>query len=150
MALLLEDLSDHLPTLTLLKQTKVTNKEHLYFETQNLNDKKLATVKGMLYDVDWMKLLCAKSCSENFNIFCKNVKDTLDFVAPIKEVRISPKRRYTEPSMTKGLETTSRRKVELYEKSLSKNSDATDKLLYDEYRNKYNSLKCKLMQKLLC
>ena len=100
-ALLLEDLSDHLPTLTLWKQTKVTNKEPLYFETQNLNDKKLATVKSMLYDVDWMTLLCAKTCSENFDIFCKKVKDTLDLVAPIKEVRISSKRRYVEPWMTK-------------------------------------------------
>ena len=41
-ALLLEDISNHLPILTLLKQTKVTNKEPLYFESRNLNDAKLA------------------------------------------------------------------------------------------------------------
>ena len=46
--LLLEDLSDHLPTLALLKQTKITNKEPLFFETCKLNENKLGLVKKTL------------------------------------------------------------------------------------------------------
>ena len=44
-ALLLENMSDNLPILTLLKQTKVTNKEPLYFESRHLNDAKLAKIR---------------------------------------------------------------------------------------------------------
>ena len=56
-ALLLENMSDHLPILTLLKQTKVTNKEPLYFESHHLNDAKLARIRHKLFEVDWFSLL---------------------------------------------------------------------------------------------
>ena len=38
-AIILDDMSDHLPTLALLKQTKLLDKEPLEFESQNLTDK---------------------------------------------------------------------------------------------------------------
>ena len=39
--ILLSDISDHLPSLVLLKQTKLLNKEPLKFVTRNLNEQKL-------------------------------------------------------------------------------------------------------------
>ena len=91
-ALLLEDLSDHLPVMALLKQTKLSSKEPLTFETRNLSEHKLNVVKNKLYGIDWIILLDSDSCSENFDIFSAKVNKILDTVAPIKEVRISSKR----------------------------------------------------------
>ena len=90
-ALLLEDMSDHLPIFTLLKQTKVTNKEPLYFESHNLNDAKLARIKHKLFEVDWLSLLKNGTCSENFESLCNKVKEIMDTVTPVKEIRISSK-----------------------------------------------------------
>ena len=50
--IILNDLSDHLPTLALLKQTKITDKLPLEFESRNLNEKKMSQIKHKLYNVN--------------------------------------------------------------------------------------------------
>ena len=44
--ILLEDTPDHMPTLVLMKQTKLRNKKPLCFESRSLNDVKLARIKN--------------------------------------------------------------------------------------------------------
>ena len=46
--IILSDMSDHLPSLVLLKQTKLLNKESLEFTSRNLNSKKLALVNDRM------------------------------------------------------------------------------------------------------
>ena len=72
-ALLLKDISDHLPILTRLKQTKVVNKEPLFFESRSLNDSKLAQIKRKLYEVDWTRLLCLDTLNKTFELFCNKI-----------------------------------------------------------------------------
>ena len=47
-AILINDMSDHLPTLTLLRQTKIKNTTPLIFESRNLNDKKKEINKRLI------------------------------------------------------------------------------------------------------
>ena len=47
-AILLDDMSDHLLTLVLDKQTKLLDKELLEFESCNLSDKKVREIKDKL------------------------------------------------------------------------------------------------------
>ena len=102
--LLINDISDHLPTVTLLKQTKILKQEPLIFESRCLNDTKLKVVNHQLMRKDWIGLLTGATCDKKFNQFSNILNEVLDEVAPIKKVKISSKRRYTEPWMTKGLE----------------------------------------------
>ena len=51
-AILLLDISDHLPSLVLLKQTKILNKEPLEFESRNLNSNKISEIKDNLNKID--------------------------------------------------------------------------------------------------
>ena len=41
-------MSDHLPILTLLRQTKLNNNVPLIFESRNLNDKNIKTINDAL------------------------------------------------------------------------------------------------------
>ena len=66
-AVLLRDISDHLPLLCLVKQTKLLDKSPLEFESRSLNDNKLQEIKNKLYSFDWVGLLNSESCDENFN-----------------------------------------------------------------------------------
>ena len=65
---------DHLPILTLLRQTRINNKSPLIFESRNLNGKKQMRIKQALFKIDWINALRGKDCNENFNIFTDIMK----------------------------------------------------------------------------
>ena len=52
--------------------------------------------------VDWIGVLNGTMCGEKFNQFSEKIDQILDKTAPVKEVRISAKRRFIEPSQPKG------------------------------------------------
>ena len=142
--IIIHDLSDHLPWLTMLKQTKILSKEPLTFTSRCLNEQKLKEVNHRLMRKDWIGLLTGTTCDEKFNQFSSIINTTLDEIAPSRTVKISTKRRYVKPWMTRGLEEASRTKLKLYKKYLQKNSSDDDHLKYKRYRNTYNELKWKL------
>ena len=51
-AIIIHYMSDHMPLLTLLKQTKVMDKTNLVFKSRNLSEKKLEIIRNKLYSVD--------------------------------------------------------------------------------------------------
>ena len=92
--ILIEDISDHLPSLVLMKQTKLRNKDPLQFKSRKLTDDKIQNIKDELKQKDWNGILRNDSVLINFDNFCKELDITMEKVAPIKEVRISWKRKY--------------------------------------------------------
>ena len=88
-AILVSDISDHLPLLCLLKQTKILDKQPLTFESRSLNNDKLLNIKKLLSKVDWYGLLNKSNADENFNIFSNKINNIMDEVAPVKTVQIS-------------------------------------------------------------
>ena len=117
-ALLVTDTSDHLPIMCLLKQTKITDKTPLTFESRSLMAEKLNVVKNKLHLEDWHGLLNKTDIDENFNLLNDKISDTLDEVAPVRTIVISARRRFIEPWMSKSLETSSRKKAQLYKDTL--------------------------------
>ena len=93
----------------LLKQTKLTDKHPLEFESRNLTDKKVTDIK-QLQRVDWNGVLNLDNCDDNFNTFHTVVQDSMNMFAPVKKVKISGKRRFCEPWLTKGIEVFSQKK----------------------------------------
>ena len=89
--ILLEDISDHLAILTMLKQTRLLNKEPLIFESRCLNDAKLQVVNAILMQTDWIGVLNGTTSDEKFSQFSHKLEDVLNDVAPLKMVRISAK-----------------------------------------------------------
>ena len=106
-------------------------------------DKKFAAIRKGLNQVDWNGTLNSDNCDTNFNTCCNILENKLDEVEPVKTIRISGKRRFQEPWLTTGLETTSRTCKKLYQPTLVKNSTDDAHLHYKNYRNAYNRLKRK-------
>ena len=142
--IIINDMSDHLPVLAMLKQTKLCDSEPITFNSLCLDDKKLKQVNADLMKVDWIGILNGTMYDEKFNQFSEKIDQILDKIARVKEVRISAKRRFIEPWMTRGLEQSSRKKIRLYKKTLTTDHTPADQTRYKEYRNIYNKLKCKL------
>ena len=139
--ILLEDISDHLPSLVLMKQTKMRNKEPLNFKSRALNDNKIKCINEELKRKDWNGILRSDNVNVNFDQFCNELNETMDTYAPVKNVHISWKRKYTEPWMNKLIEKATNKCKHLYKKSLSQDATEADKQKYKEYRNTYNKLK---------
>ena len=144
-ALLVTDTSDYLPIMCLLKQTKIIDKNPLIYESRSLTTDKLNTIKNKLYSVDWHGLLNKNDVDENFNLLNDKISDTMDEVAPVRTIRISAQRRYIEPWMSKGLESSSRKKAQLYKATLKTSATDSDRQKYRDYRNTYNRLKWVMM-----
>ena len=81
--IVINDISDHLLVLTMLKQTKLLNKEPLTFTCRCLNDQKLKEVNHRLMRKGWIGLLTGTTCDEKFNQFSATLNATLDEVAPL-------------------------------------------------------------------
>ena len=137
-AILLDNMSDHLPTLVLDKQTKLPDKEPPEFESCNLSDKKVREIKDKLMQVDWTTTLWGKNSDENFDIFLLTMNEIMDKVSPIKSVKMLSRCRFMESWMIRGLEISSRQKKEA---SLNNSALQESKLKYIEFHNNCNKIK---------
>ena len=116
--LIVDDMSDHLPALALLKQKRLQDKDPLEFESRNLTDKKITKIKQHLQKIDWNGVLNSDNCDDNFNTFHAVVQESMNKVALIMKVKISGKRRFCEPWLTKGIEKSSHKKKTNYIRKL--------------------------------
>ena len=94
---LINDISDHLPTVALLKQTKMIDKTPIEYTSRKLNDDKIKNINNRLNHNDWNGILNSDDVNINFNTMCTILEETMDLEAPLQTVRISSKRRFQEP-----------------------------------------------------
>ena len=131
--LLIEDILNHLPVLTLLKQTKLLDRIPIQFKSRCLTDDKLKVIKDNLHRVDWIGELNTNNVNLNFEQLTQIVKEKMDKVTPKNTVRILGKQRFVELWMTTGIEESSRKCKDLYKKSLMQDASPKSILLYKEY-----------------
>ena len=93
--LILDDISDHLPSLVLLKQTKIKNTEPIEFKSRKLTEVNFAIIR-------------CNDCNENFNIFSEILEAKIEETALLRTIRITGKRRFQELWLTIGIETSGR------------------------------------------
>ena len=139
--LILDDISDHLPSLVLLKQTKIKNKEPIEFKSRKLTEANFATIRRSLNQVDWNGILNSNDCNVNFNILSEILEVKIEETSPLKTIRISGKRCFQEPWLTTGLETSGRICRKLYKASLTNGATTDTCQRYKKYRNMYNRIK---------
>ena len=86
--ILINDMSDHLPILTLLRQTKLNNNAPLIFKSRNLNDKNIKLINDTLQKIDWCSKQSGSNCNENYNKFTTLLKTTMNEISPLKNTHI--------------------------------------------------------------
>ena len=139
--LIVDNISDHLPSIVLMKQTCLTDKSPIEFDSRNLTEDKISRIKSELMRVDWNSILNNDDCSINFENFCTTLNMIMDDIAPIKHIRISGKHRFIEPWMSTNLETASRNNKKLYLETLRKDCPISTVEKYKTSRNLLNRLK---------
>ena len=124
-----------------MKQTKMRNKDPLCFKSRSLTDIKINNIKEELKVKDWNGILRNDDMNMNVEYFCSELESTMDKYAPVREVCISWKRKYTDPWMNKSIEQASEKCRSLYKKRISHGASKEDSQSYKNYRNTYNKIK---------
>ena len=137
-AILLDDISDHLPTIALLRQTKVSDKSPIEYTSQKLNDYKISQIHQKLSTLDWNGILNSDDVNLNFERFTGEIETIMNSEAPLQTIQISGKRHFTEPWVTKGLETVARKNRKLYKKTIDTACTKADIAIYRKHRNMLN------------
>ena len=132
-SIILDDISDHLPLLVMLKQTKLLDNKPIIFESRKLNENTIMLIKQKLFCIDWTKLLNVRNCSDNFNLFSSKLNEIIDSVSPLIKVKISAKRKYLEPWMTRGLKISGCHRLCLYKETLKSTATHKDITKYKEF-----------------
>ena len=90
-ALLIRDISDPLPLLVLIKQTKLMDKTPIEFKSRKLNNVKITRIKNILFNIDWNTCLNSTNCNINFDTFCDHLNSAMETIAPLVTVKITGK-----------------------------------------------------------
>ena len=136
-SILIEDISDHFPSLVLLHNQKCKKKESRIIHTREINDTKISKINTELTNIDWTEKLSDLNADSAFCCFHKKLVETIETEIPEKTKTINYKRTIRDPWLTTSLLKCLKRQHHLYQQTLRKK----DTELIEKYRNYRKTLK---------
>ena len=101
--IIVEDISDHLPILVVLRDLNKSVRGSNLIKTRNLNTRNLEKICRDIRRYDWQKLLDKSNTSQSFATFHKILCDSIDTHAPETVKRINAKKIIKDPWITNGI-----------------------------------------------
>ena len=153
--LLVDDMSDHLPIVTILRDVELCSKSKRTIETRDLRPKYVEKIKCELSNVNWDEYLTITTViPENVNVITENVNeifdkchdkvmDIIDTYSPIRKREIREKGYRREPWLTSGILKSCKKQKKMYMTSIKGGATTADVTKYREYRNVLNRIKRK-------
>jgi hypothetical protein len=126
----------------MITNTKKIKKNPVEFKSRKLNQNKLRLINESLSEINW-EVLETLNTDDSYNKFEETLSAILDYHAPEKITRVKHTHILTEPWMTKGILTSSKRIYKLYTKCIKKTKGDPIYDKYIEQRNKLGSIKRK-------
>ena len=139
-AIILSDMSDHLPCLLLLDKKCKRQKGPVTTTKRNLSATNIEKIRHDLSTIDW-NVLSTLNVDDSFKAFTEKVNMVLDKYAPLVTKVVPSKYIIRDLWMTPGLLKSSFVLEKLYKKCIGKDKDSTEHTDYVSYRNRYNNLK---------
>ena len=112
--IILNDISDHLPSICLLREVKPGRRESKLIYSRDLSKKNLEKMNEKLKESLAVMTFNDSNLGVNFEAFHQTVSNVLDEIAPEKIIKISAKQYLHEPWMYKGLLKCSKKQEKLY------------------------------------
>ena len=101
--LVIEDISDHLPILVILKDLNKCISGNTLIRSRNLNPANLEKINNDIRNHDWQNLLSNANADQGFSTFHKILCSTIDKHALEVVKRINPKKIIRNPWITSGI-----------------------------------------------
>ena len=149
--IIIDDISDHLPTCVILENINIGAKERKRITTRIMSKSSINLIRNELHDVNWASYIsnyCNDSENVNtiFNCIHSKICDSVNKYAPLRECIVKIKKFKSESWITKGIKRSSIVLKNLYKKTLSVGCDDLMCKTYILYRNCLNRIKrtCKM------
>ena len=85
-AIIVDDISDHLPLVALLRQTKITDRSPIEFMSCRLNATKISRIHQELHTIDWNGILNSEDINVNTNRFMLEMEAIMNTEAPLQTI----------------------------------------------------------------
>ena len=143
--IILNDISDHLPSICLLKDLKPGKSKTKTIYSRDLSKKNIEKINKRLQEELTVMTFNDRDVDKNFDKLHKTISNCLDDIAPERIIKLSVKQYLHEPWMHKSILKCSKKQQKLYKNWLSSRNDS-DYIKYIDYRNTYKRLKrhCKI------
>ena len=138
--ILIDNISDHLPTVLTLKDMYTSRKDKVQIRTRDMRPSAIDAVVRYLYNVDWTEYINNCSYDDNMSEIHQVVVEVLDEFIPETTRLISYKKLRREPWLTAGIQTSTRKAKLLYKQTQRKNCGNH---CLDKYK-RYNQLLTKV------
>ena len=147
--ILIDDISDHMPCLSILSDVFPTKMSAETITQHRLTEKAITEMKDHLESLDWNNLVSNdQNCEINYGTVHNILKETLDEYAPVRTVKLKRKK-LSEPWLTKGLINCQCKQKLLYKRSIKlQDQDVTTNnvMSYKQYRSVLKKCKCSAKQ----
>ena len=149
--IIIDDISDHLPTCTVLENVNIGMKDKKKILSRKLNNSAITLMCNDLRSLNWdsyLEVQCSDDTNVNnvFDCVHNRICDSVNRHAPLKEKTVTGGKFKNEPWLTQGIRHSSQKLKKLYKLSLEKGSDPSVCEGYVLYRNCLNRVKiaCKI------
>ena len=141
--IILSDISDHLPIITGMGKSQVTNaKAPLIFCHRPIDSSQLCNMTNTLNSTNWEDIIGGESdVSKSYDNFIEHFGKVLDEHVPMRKIVIPHRSIIREPWMTSDLLKSSRKRDILYKKTIGQVKSSKAYIKYLDHRNKHNNFK---------
>ena len=116
--ILLSDLSDHMPCLSVIKNVLKGNKVQTKIKKRNLSEKKIEEIVQELEGTNFDQSLLIEDVNQSMESFHTQIRTCMDKISPEREITVSTNQTRCEPWMTKGLRKCAKKQLTLYKRWL--------------------------------
>ena len=117
---LIDNISDHLPTIIVLKDMYTNKKEKVQIKSRDMRPSAINVAIRHLEGVDWSDYMKSQSYDDNVSKIHQTVIETLDEFIPETIHSVSYKKLRREPWLTSGIQTSTKRAKLLYKQTLKR------------------------------
>ena len=136
-SILIDDISDHFPSIVFLQNQKICKKEPLKIRTREINDAKIAELKNTLDKVNWEDRLSGSNANDAFDSFHTLLVETVETVLPEKTKTINYNKIIRDPWLNSGIRKSLHKQKTLYQAMLRSGK----KEALEKYKCYHNTLK---------
>ena len=132
--ILIEDLSDHLPSLITLSGQYLEKKATPTILTRKLDEEAYNKINSSLISRDWKTKFRNKNVDECFDAWHSTLQSTIDKFAPERKIKLTKRQLKRDPWITSSLLKSCKKQKKLYKKSIKFNKDPDTWNKYQSYK----------------
>ena len=139
--ILVDDMSDHLPSIVSIKGLKTNKKEHIRITSRDTRTKNVRVLKDSLNQIDWSEIIEGNAPNKSMTNLHNKLVTEVEHFTPVRTYNENPRKAQREPWLMSGIHISVRKCKRLYCELLHNKSDQATELKYRAYTKLLGRLK---------